>query len=114
MHVALLRPRDDLLDQRPDFLGPGLGRLDALVHEHRACEAVQYRTGVARVGTERATLLGMSHVRCLLGLEPQAHLLKLVFHFFDGLGAEVTDVEKLSLIHISEPTRLGMISYAVF
>src|SRR5450756_539999 len=29
-------------------------------------------------------------------------------------GALVRDVLELSLIHISEPTRLGMISYAVF
>src|SRR5450759_206857 len=29
-------------------------------------------------------------------------------------GREIKTVEGLSLIHISEPTRLGMISYAVF
>src|SRR5450756_3026932 len=29
-------------------------------------------------------------------------------------AATLTEVVKLSLIHISEPTRLGMISYAVF
>src|SRR5450759_1564506 len=27
---------------------------------------------------------------------------------------DIRDLDKLSLIHISEPTRLGMISYAVF
>src|SRR5450756_1013708 len=32
----------------------------------------------------------------------------------DMLEVRVLDVEVLSLIHISEPTRLGMISYAVF
>src|SRR5450756_1320918 len=30
------------------------------------------------------------------------------------LGVSAAQVYKLSLIHISEPTRLGMISYAVF
>ena len=30
------------------------------------------------------------------------------------LGISVMTVQRLSLIHISEPTRLGMISYAVF
>src|SRR5450759_745120 len=33
---------------------------------------------------------------------------------FDQHELSNEDVEKLSLIHISEPTRLGMISYAVF
>src|SRR5450756_2132790 len=32
----------------------------------------------------------------------------------DLRAEQVGDVEHLSLIHISEPTRLGMISYAVF
>src|SRR5450759_1357162 len=32
----------------------------------------------------------------------------------EGICPEVAEILKLSLIHISEPTRLGMISYAVF
>src|SRR5665648_1199434 len=37
-----------------------------------------------------------------------------ILSILGGLGVlNITDV-KLSLIHISEPTRLGMISYAVF
>ena len=35
--------------------------------------------------------------------------LSLPEHYFSKL-----DIMELSLIHISEPTRLGMISYAVF
>src|SRR5450756_2957115 len=34
--------------------------------------------------------------------------------FRDGSQAMAKKVQDLSLIHISEPTRLGMISYAVF
>src|SRR5450756_2308192 len=37
----------------------------------------------------------------------------LLFRWFVGLGMDDA-VWNLSLIHISEPTRLGMISYAVF
>src|SRR5450756_82045 len=33
---------------------------------------------------------------------------------YSGLGARIEQLLRLSLIHISEPTRLGMISYAVF
>src|SRR5665648_1260429 len=36
------------------------------------------------------------------------------FHFYISGFHFDPDIEVLSLIHISEPTRLGMISYAVF
>src|SRR5450759_4193357 len=38
----------------------------------------------------------------------------LLVHSMDRLARNAEDLLRLSLIHISEPTRLGMISYAVF
>src|SRR5665648_533114 len=40
--------------------------------------------------------------------------IRLEDYLSEILGVKVDLVMKLSLIHISEPTRLGMISYAVF
>src|SRR5450759_2203904 len=37
-----------------------------------------------------------------------------MIQLFNGMQSSLTMVYDLSLIHISEPTRLGMISYAVF
>src|SRR5450756_2947594 len=39
---------------------------------------------------------------------------RIVFHSVDAMATARGTIIILSLIHISEPTRLGMISYAVF
>src|SRR5450756_2898540 len=56
------------------------------------------------------------HRECSVAIIPDQGCCKRVRFFYDGvfeilLGAHI---RYLSLIHISEPTRLGMISYAVF
>src|SRR5659263_63183 len=43
-----------------------------------------------------------------------SYLKQNMFHFFESYANAVGLLGELSLIHISEPTRLGMISYAVF
>src|SRR5450756_3198886 len=45
---------------------------------------------------------------------PDGTSLWLLGSAFDVQDPEASALEHLSLIHISEPTRLGMISYAVF
>eukprot|EP00825_Cyclidium_porcatum_P014638 TRINITY_DN17920_c0_g1_i2.p1 TRINITY_DN17920_c0_g1~~TRINITY_DN17920_c0_g1_i2.p1 ORF type:complete len:166 (-),score=43.81 TRINITY_DN17920_c0_g1_i2:8-505(-) len=45
---------------------------------------------------------------------PSQNILDLNQKLDERLNNKQTDTEYLSLIHISEPTRLGMISYAVF
>ena len=47
-------------------------------------------------------------------LNPGEKLLKTVQSVLNQKYGNYEIVVKLSLIHISEPTRLGMISYAVF
>src|SRR5450756_1926477 len=44
----------------------------------------------------------------------RGHITGLVFSKLARLSRNRRELEDLSLIHISEPTRLGMISYAVF
>src|SRR5450756_2418925 len=42
------------------------------------------------------------------------NLVRLPMMFISGIFIPINQLPTLSLIHISEPTRLGMISYAVF
>src|SRR5659263_261771 len=75
------------------------------------------RPGGGDVGTDAAEGLEPAHA------PPAPADLRLELGHPDGLFAAVVgpvdvegdgEVQRLSLIHISEPTRLGMISYAVF
>src|SRR5659263_229753 len=61
--------------------------------------------------TDDSTVVGVTH--------PDATILQVTNAIRDSIKPDITmhtlcEIRRLSLIHISEPTRLGMISYAVF
>ena len=82
-------------------------------------ETVFFLTGVMiGIGAIARLITGISLkklVRAASNMSKSNHpLMRLVRAKFEH-GCMVSDkVQNLSLIHISEPTRLGMISYAVF
>src|SRR5450756_1534763 len=59
-----------------------------------------------RISCSDAAEYYVAPIRCLGPRSPLSFALKLLFF------AQCTRAQHLSLIHISEPTRLGMISYA--
>ena len=61
MQVALLRPRDDLVNVGADLLGARVDRLDAVVRQQRAHQALLHGLGMAGVGAQLAPLLVVSH-----------------------------------------------------
>src|SRR5450756_2538722 len=56
----------------------------------------------------------VQHQRASVTLMHKGNIMKYTEGAFQTWGYEVAAELPLSLIHISEPTRLGMISYAVF
>ena len=56
-------------------------------------------------------MLGIKEIEEII---PHRHPFLLIDYIEDFKPGEFAVGYKLSLIHISEPTRLGMISYAVF
>src|SRR5450756_2674986 len=88
-------------EPRPNaYLRPPVWRLQAL-------SPMRHQSGWSRDDSAESGLLKHSYDLCRHGQMPFYAL------FIDRVPVTVS-VGDLSLIHISEPTRLGMISYAVF
>src|SRR5450759_4952077 len=98
---APARPAD-LLRQIPYFAGLDAPTLGEVAHAVRAREAQPGE----HILTEGKPCLGLYFV-----MRGQVRLMKTAA---DGREHVLHVLTPLSLIHISEPTRLGMISYAVF
>src|SRR5450756_3079518 len=100
----------EVVQQAVDFLRGRLGAVErGIVGEMAAAAAAQEFERAARL---RDRLAAVRHVH-----ERQAARIE-GGEAFDVIGLHQgepgANVQVLSLIHISEPTRLGMISYAVF
>ena len=66
MYVTALSERDDLLGDRPDFLGLGLGRRDPLVAKEIGDEVSIQRLAVRGIAAKMAACLSVSHGAFLL------------------------------------------------
>src|SRR5450756_1719445 len=83
---------------------------------HRCCDHHRWRPSLAREYLPMVVALGMVAMESSSSPGPDR-----IGYFFDRQKEALKDQSTvsvlemlLSLIHISEPTRLGMISYAVF
>src|SRR5450756_2928886 len=87
--------------------------VDEKVDMRARTHPVQHRDGVVDAGSALNKLDGLhDHEPESKSCHP--HIVEMDASGISPLGCNVGTVECLSLIHISEPTRLGMISYAVF
>src|SRR5450759_4783469 len=99
MSGRLLRPRThSVADLEPRFAVMNRGDPHRRKVEEALPQNLKSHERLARVG-------GRQFPTCAAGRDPRGRP-------HDTLRE--TSMETLSLIHISEPTRLGMISYAVF
>src|SRR5450756_2888025 len=92
-----------------EVAGPRVALGDPLVADAHLDVAERGAGGRAE-GPDRLLRVGQFAARRRGGVVDEEHAGRRL----DGGGAELLDLLDLSLIHISEPTRLGMISYAVF
>lgn len=104
MHVTALSKSDQTLHKRTNLFGSKLSGLDTLVLYESSGQATKHCGAMTRIGAQAVPLLSVSHSQRLLLCEPQAHRLKLVFDFLDGLGTEVPDVKQITLAALGQLT----------
>ena len=105
MKVATLGPGDDAVDIATNSLGAGLGSLDAVVQKQRGNQVALHSFGMSGIGTNlQTTLLVVPHDTRppVLLFQAHAHRGKLVLDLFNGLNAEIPNIEQIILAEVKE------------